>query len=78
MTEFGRSMYCQHIETFDVDHVMGQVRQVLADLEAARERIALRNVSIRTELARQQALLLSRVLVDRRAAALPLAQDALR
>jgi polysaccharide pyruvyl transferase WcaK-like protein len=78
MTEFGRSMYCQHIETFDVDHVMGQVRQVLADLEAARERIALRNASIRTELARQQDLLLSRVLVDRRAPALPLAQDALR
>ena len=66
MAEFGRIPFCQQIETFDVDLLLRQVRIVLADLHAAGKAIARRNAVIRTELARQQDLLLSTVLVDRR------------
>lgn len=65
MAEFGRIPFCQHIETFDADLLLRQVRIVLGDLHAAGKAIARRNAMIRSELARQQNLLLARVLVDR-------------
>ena len=77
MTEFGQAAFCQHIETFDVDLLMRQVRVVLADLDATRKEIARRNAANRAELLRQQDLLLSGVLADRHGSVLPLAQDAL-
>ncbi|RFZ86968.1 exopolysaccharide biosynthesis protein [Shinella sp. WSJ-2] len=78
MTEFGRADFCHHIETFDVEQVLRQVDTVLADLAAAESAIARRNAAIRSELVRQQDLLLSQVLVARGGKSLPLAQDALR
>ncbi len=64
MGEFGRGRYCQHIETFDVDMLIQQVRVVLTEVDAAREEIARRNAAIRARLLRQQDLLLLRVLND--------------
>ena len=66
MAEFGRSAFCQHIEDFEVETVLDQVRDVLADLEPARVEIEWRNASIRQELAWQEDLLLSGVLGERR------------
>ncbi|MGB3813697.1 MAG: polysaccharide pyruvyl transferase family protein [Shinella sp.] len=78
MAEFGRAMFCQHIETFDVEQVLRQVHMTLGDLAAARNTIAQRNATIRAELVRQQDLLLSGILLDRSGKTLPLAQDTLR
>lgn len=78
MAEFGRAMFCQHIETFDVEQVLRQVHIALGDLPAARSTIAQRNATIRAELVRQQDLLLSGILLDRSGTTLPLAQDTLR
>ena len=78
MAEFGRARFCAHIETFDVDELLRQVRLVLTDLDTASREIAGRNAEIRAALDRQQALLLAGVLTERRGKALPLAPDGLR
>ena len=78
MREFGRADFCRHIETFEVEEVLRQVHTMLADLAEAGRAIAGRNAAIRAELARQQDLLLSEVLIRRGGRTLPLARDALR
>ena len=77
MAEFGRRTFSHHIETFEVERVLQQVHQALGDLESASKTIASHNAAIRSELSRQQELLLSRVLSDRHGKTLPLVQDAL-
>lgn len=66
MAEFGRESFCQHIETFDVDILMRQVRLALVDPDAASQDIARHNETIQSQLVRQQELLLSRLLGGRR------------
>lgn len=66
MAEFGRTAFCQHIERFDVEVLIEQVRGALADLDTARMQIERHNAAIRWELARQEALLLLDVLKEPR------------
>ncbi|ANH07921.1 polysaccharide pyruvyl transferase family protein [Shinella sp. HZN7] len=65
MATFGRAAFCQHIEDFDVEVLIGQVRTALADLDGARKEIEQHNAAIRRELARQGELLLSGILKER-------------
>lgn len=65
MSEFGRADFCRHIETFDAGEVLRLVDAVLADLAGAERTIAGHNARIRSELLRQQDLLLAQVLVCR-------------
>lgn len=78
MAAFDRAEFCQHIERFDVELVLRQVDMVLDDLTAAENVIARHNMAIRSELVRQQNLLLAQVLIGRHGKTLPLVQDALR
>lgn len=64
MAEFGRGAFCQHIENFDVNVLIRQVREALADLHTARAAIDRHNASIRLALNRQEELLLSSVLQE--------------
>ncbi|MBA8878896.1 polysaccharide pyruvyl transferase family protein [Phyllobacterium myrsinacearum] len=56
LAQFGQH-YCQHIETFDVEVLKDQTREILAVLDDVHVQLATRNVTVQQELSVQERLL---------------------
>lgn len=61
MSEMGLGEYCQHIETFEVETLLGQFSRLAADRERYESGIGERLAQLRKQLEKQNAELLSRV-----------------
>ncbi|MEK1854358.1 MAG: polysaccharide pyruvyl transferase family protein [Phyllobacterium sp.] len=62
LAQFEQAHYCQHIETFDVEALKRQTKQMLGDIDAVRLQIAKSNGSFQKKLSEQEELLLDRVI----------------
>ena len=65
MAEMGLGRFCQHVERLDVDLLIEQFTQLIADRERHEQRIEAVNLAYRERLDRQDAILASRVLGKR-------------
>jgi polysaccharide pyruvyl transferase WcaK-like protein len=62
LAQFEQAHYCQHIETFNVETLKDQTRQILGDIDAVRLQIAKSNRSVQEKLSEQEDVLLNRVI----------------
>jgi polysaccharide pyruvyl transferase WcaK-like protein len=62
LAQFEQAHYCQHIETFDVETLKHQTRQILNDIDAVQRQIAESNASVQDKLSEQEEVLLDRVI----------------
>ncbi|KJF72827.1 polysaccharide pyruvyl transferase family protein [Agrobacterium arsenijevicii] len=57
MHDFDQQKFARHIDTFEVEEIIELVKEILADAEAVRQRIAIANERFQRQLSEQQALL---------------------
>jgi polysaccharide pyruvyl transferase WcaK-like protein len=62
MADMGVGEFCQHVESFDVDRLIGQFTKLLSDRATYERKMRERNVVYRERLALQERLLLEKVL----------------
>ncbi len=62
LAQFEQAHYCQHIETFDIEKLKLQTKEMLENVDAVRMQIAASNRSLQDKLSEQEQVLLNRVI----------------